>query len=146
MKRCEQLPAHDAASSADNPTRILRVRAARCLLPFYKERHARRVRCQFDVSRSGGRDTRMCKQHLILAAVLAVGGMAFTGCGKQEAATDTNSTAAPATQQTTGQKIGSMIDATTQKVTDAATQASGVVSSTGADSVQGREKRCSEGY
>jgi hypothetical protein len=66
---------------------------------------------------------RIYRTTALLSAALTIGGAALVGCNKDDS--------------TPGQKVGSAIDATTQKVAGAATQAAATLSPTGANSLDG---------
>jgi hypothetical protein len=75
----------------------------------------------------------------LTVALLTMGGMAFVGCNKDETAT-TNTTNPAPNNPTPGQRVGSVVDAATQKVDSAATQAAAAISPTGANSLDGARK------
>ncbi len=76
---------------------------------------------------------------VLTATVLAIGGLVFAGCNKDETASN-NPNGTSTANPTPGQKVGNAVDNTTRAVDNAATQASAVVSRTGANSLEGARK------
>jgi len=83
---------------------------------------------------------KICKSStFVTAALLAIGGMAFLGCNKDETATN-NAPPTPPANPTTGQKVGNTVDNAINSVSGASTQLAGAVSPTGANSLDGARK------